>query len=808
MQARQINMSDRLPFLDVEHECILGKNGDISQVISMHFPIQGTIDEATLEMIHQSLLRAAKILGTGWVIHQQTWVKQHTYSTARKSEGFLASASDQYFTGRQYFTSSSYLILTKKAFPAKMISSMDSNLICSFVPPQTIELHSLTEIKSRVEQFRAILKDAGVFTTLLSGEEILSSPSHAGLLERFAQLSSTDELLIKDVSFEKNITVGDQFVQVFSLADTASLPALCGPVIKDEVYSTERSALVKAFANPIYCGLACDHITNVVIELLDTKTVMDTLERRARRLTSLSSYSKENLSSRNAVNAYMQECVEAQRSCVRIGINVMTIATSAIEMTAHKKMISAAAAKMDAVAKIESVGAPQIFWACFPGNAGNYPTNDMTQSFAEQGLCFFNTESQASDDFQGPLVRFTERMTGRPIAVDLSDTPMQRGQITNRNMAIFGPSGSGKSFFTNHLLRSLFDADAHVLIIDIGHSYENLCTINKGYYFTYSENRPIAFNPFYLGTDTYPDTEKKESIITLLLALWKKDDEHFSRSEYVVLSNAIDGFYAWRGERFADFDLFYSYFKDVFLSKLPFTEFNANSFLYVLNPYCAGGAFSFLLNAKENLDLLEKRFIVFELDNIKDHPVLLPVITIIIMETFIAKMRKLKGVRKVMLIEEAWKAIARNGMAEYIKYLFKTVRKFYGQAIIVTQEIDDIIHSPIVKHSIINNADIKILLDQRKYQNRFEPVAELLGLSETEKAMALSLNRANDPKLKYKEVFISLGGQFSNVYRVEVSPAEYYCYTTEEKEKLKVSEYANMYGSIEKGIEELIKDKK
>lgn len=150
------------------------------------------------------------------------------------------------------------------------------------------------------------------------------------------------------------------------------------------------------------------------------------------------------------------------------------------------------------------------------------------------------------------------------------------------------------------------------------------------------------------------------------------------------------------------------------------------------------------------------------------------------MELFINKMRRLKGVRKMIIIEEAWKAIAKEGMADYIRYLFKTVRKFYGEAVVVTQEVDDIISSPIVKESIVNNSDCKILLDQRKYLNKFSQIQSLLGLTDKEKAQILSVNMSNDPKRKYKEVWFGLGGVQSTVYATEVSPEEYLCYTTEE----------------------------
>lgn len=240
--------------------------------------------------------------------------------------------------------------------------------------------------------------------------------------------------------------------------------------------------------------------------------------------------------------------------------------------------------------------------------------------------------------------------------------------------------------------------------------------------------------------------------------------------------------------------------------KVRVNDFDVAGFLYVLKPYYKGGEFDYLLNATENLDLYNQPFIVFELDNIKDHPILFPVITIVIMEVFIAKMRSLKGVRKLILIEEAWKAIAKNGMAEYIKYLFKTARKHFGEAIVVTQEIEDILSSDIIKQAIVNNADCKVLLDQNKYQHRFEEIQQLLGLTEKERALVLSMNRANDPLRQYKEVFVSLGGRVARVYRLEVSPEEYLAYTTEEREKLRVSLAAQKYGSMEFGIQSIVQE--
>jgi conjugation system TraG family ATPase len=279
------------------------------------------------------------------------------------------------------------------------------------------------------------------------------------------------------------------------------------------------------------------------------------------------------------------------------------------------------------------------------------------------------------------------------------------------------------------------------------------------------------------------DIEKRESIKTLILTLWKRDNEPPTRAEEVALSNAVS-LYIDRIKTdhtvTPSFNTFYEFVKtdyaDILLEKkVREKDFDIANFLNVLEPFYRDGEYDFLLNSDKQLDLLSKRFIVFEIDAIKDHKILFPVVTIILMEVFINKMRRLQGIRKMILIEEAWKAIAREGMAEYIKYLFKTVRKYFGEAVVVTQEVEDIISSPVVKESFINNSDCKILLDQRKYMNKFDSIQALLGLTEKEKGQILSINMANNPSRKYKEVWFGLGGysrgicyrgQFAGIFHV------------------------------------------
>ena len=801
-------LSEILPLYGVEHDAILSKTGDVTLVFKVELPELFTLSNEDYEAFHHSWIKAIKVLPAHCVLHKQDWFTEEKYQPKfpREDNSFLTRSSDRFFNERPFLDHQCYISITKRPGNFKPSSSLFSNLLRrSIVPQDILKPNQYPDFLSQVGQFEKILLSSGFV-----GLKQLNDVALVDYITKYINLQ-TDKNELRDICFKPELTVGENHCQLYTMADAEFVPALCGSRINYDKYSTDKTKFSIGFATPIGQLLSCNHIYNQYVFIGDVQKTLQKLESKRLRLQSLSAYSRENALSKNATDLFLNEAIAEQRLPVKAHFNILAWTNDPAEIKNIRNLCSAALTQMDATPKIETAGAAQIFWAGIPGNAADFPMNDTFDTFSPQACCFFNLETGYRSSVSPIGIRLGDRLTGKPVQVDISDEPMEKGICTNRNKFILGPSGSGKSFFTNHMVRTYYEQGTHIVLVDVGHSYKGLCDMVGGYYFTYSETSPIAFNPFFIGEGEQLDTEKKESIKTLLLALWKKDNESYNRSEYVALSNALQLYFEKLNsepEIFACFNSFYEFLQEDFVpalvrDKVKDKDFDISNFLYVLRPYYMGGEFDYLLNAKQNLDLLSQRFIVFELDNIKDHPILFPVVTIIIMEVFISKMRKLKGIRKMILIEEAWKAIAREGMAEYIKYLFKTVRKFFGEAIVVTQEVEDIISSPVVKQAIINNSDCKILLDQSKYQNKFDQIQELLGLTEKEKALVLSINKANDPAKKYKEVFISLGGVLSRVYRTEVSPEEYLAYTTEEKEKIKVQAASLKYGSIEKGIASL-----
>lgn len=617
--------------------------------------------------------------------------------------------------------------------------------------------------------------------------------------------------------------IGDKRLCLHTLSDLDDLPGKVRTDGRYERLSTDRSDCRLSYAAPVGVMLSCDHIYNQWIFIDDSNENLSRFEKMAKNMQSLSRYSRSNQINKEWLDEYLNEAHSNGLQSVRCHCNIVAWAENGDELRRVKNDVGSALALMECTPHHNTTDLPALYWAGIPGNEADFPAEETFYTFTGQALCFFTAETCYRNSLSPFGIRMVDRLTGKPVFLDISDLPMKKGVVTNRNKFILGPSGSGKSFFTNHLVRQYWEQGTHILLVDTGNSYKGLCDLihqktggDDGIYFTYKENDPISFNPFFTEDYQY-DIEKRDSIKTLILTLWKREDEPPRRSEEVALSNAVS-LYIEKIKKNRkikpNFNSFYDFvrkdYRKVLADKnVREKDFDVDGFLNVLEPYYKNGEYGYLLNSDKELDLLNKRFIVFELDVVKDNPILFPVVTIIIMETFINKMRRLQGIRKMILIEEAWKAIAKEGMANYIRYLFKTVRKFYGEAVVVTQEVDDIISSPVVKETIINNSDCKILLDQRKYQNKFDQIQNLLGLTDKERSQILSINLANAANRLYKEVWIGLGGTQSAVYATEVSAEEYLCYTTEETEKLELTRLTEkLGGNIELAIKQLAESKR
>ena len=821
-------LESKFPLLRVENNCIISKFADITTAYRVTLPELFTLTGEEYEALHGAWLKALKVLPDYTVVHKQDFFIEERYAAPEdgSERSFLARSYERHFNERPYLRHSCYLYVTKTT-PERMRQTSASSVLCRgfIVPREMRDTDAVTRFLEAAEQMERILNDSGlVRVERLTEDEIVGTADDAGLLARYFALSDERLPVVnEDIRLDPGtMRIGDKFLSMHTLSDLDMLPQSVATDFRYERLSTDRSDCRLSFAAPVGLLLSCNHVYNQVVFLDDHDETLKRLEATARNMNSLAAYSRSNAINREWIEMYLNEAHSQGLRSVRCHCNVMAWAENEAELKRLRNDVGSQLALMGCTPHHNTVDVPVLFWAAIPGNEADFPAEESFYTFLDQALCLFNEETNYRSSLSPFGIKMSDRLSGIPIHLDISDLPMKRGTITNRNKFILGPSGSGKSYLTNHLVRQYWEQGSHILLVDTGNSYQGLCSLihaktkgRDGVYFTYTEEAPIAFNPFYVEDGVY-DVEKRESLKTLLLTLWKRESEEPTRSEEVALSNAVNLYLSkLRADRsiVPSFDTFYEFVETDYRrlleqKRVREKDFDLANFLNVLEPYYKGGEYDYLLNSDRQLDLLDKRFIVFELDNISSNRTLLPVVTLIIMETFISKMRRLKGVRKMILIEECWKALTSANMSTYIRYLYKTVRKYFGEAVVVTQEVDDIISSPIVKESIINNADCKILLDQRKYLSKFDGIQRLLGLTDKEKAQILSINLSNDPKRRYKEVWIGLGGVQSAVYATETSVEEYLTYTTEESEKMKVMELAEkLGGDIEAAIRQLARER-
>jgi len=795
-------LESKQPIYKVEDGVIISKNADVTVAYRLDLPEIFSQSGEDYEALHSVFVKGVRLFPNHVVLHKQDWFVQDKYAPDFKQERTMLQHSyESHFYERPFLNHHCYLFITKTSTGRENWNSLASLLSRSkIVPKEMMDEKTLNTFFNAVGQFVRLLTDAGITFTQLTDDDICGAeadeeagtPERVGLLEKYLALDLSDSAPMVDIDLTHGLKVGSKSCQCYSLGNLDDMPYALETDVKYDKLSTDKVPFAIGFAAPVGLLLSCNHIYNQYVFVDDHAKTIKMFEKKRNNLNSLSGASRENAINKEFYDRYLNEAVSDQKQCVRAHANVLVWSEQESEVRELRDITSAAIAKMDCRPRENTVDIGGLFWAGIPGNAGDFPGEEAFYTFIEQACCLWNVETNYRDSSSTFGIKLSDRITGKPVHVDISDQPMETGLIGNRNKFILGSSGSGKSFFTNRLMRQYHEQGAHLVLVDVGDSYKGLCELRGGVYFTYEEHNPISFNPFFVVGK--PDVEKRESLKTLLVTLWKREDERVSQAEYVSLSTALTDYYAMLATTPSvrpSFNTFYEFLYGPFREylekeKVRDQDFDMQNFLYVLKPFYRGGEYDYLLNSERDLNLVQESFIVFELDNIKDHPILFPVVTLIIMDTFISKMRTLKGIKKVILIEEAWKAIAKEGMAEYIKYLFKTVRKFDGEALVVTQEIDDIIGNTIVKDTIINNSDCRILLDMNKFIKRFEEIQRMMGLSDKEKSQVLSINLDNRRGPKYKEVWIGLGGKESKVYGVEASLEEYATYTTNQKEKTRL----------------------
>ena len=750
------------------------KTGEYSAVIKMENPVQKYSANIDAYYEYTNLFSSIVLtLGEGYAIHKQdVFCKKKFIDETGNNHEYLSDSYFKYFTGREYTDTFTYLVITQECKKSKLLS-YDSRKWKDF----------LVKVRKVQDQ----LKDANIRAKFLNKKE-------ASLyVDRYFAMNFSDKT-VSMTGFmvdDETISMGERRCKMYSLVDVDSinLPSLIRPFTNIEVNNTTMPVDLVSAIDSI--PEATTVIYNQIIFIPGQKKELGILDKKKNRHASIPN--PTNQMAVEDIKRVQEVIARESKQLVYTHYNLAVVTDSKTDIQKCTNYIENAFSRLGIHISKRAYNQLELFVNSFPGNCYNMnPDYDRFLTLSDAATCFMYKERiQHSED--SPLkIYYTDRQ-GVPVAIDISGKEGKEKITDNSNFFCLGPSGSGKSFHMNSVVRQMWEQNTDVVMVDTGNSYEGLCEYVGGKYISYTEEHPITMNPFRIKREEY-NVEKIGFLKNLIMLIWKGSDGTITKTEDKLIEQTITEYYEnyFNGKiKSLSFNTFYEFSVETIpriCRDNNLTGIDIASFDFLMKGFYKGGNYELTLNEDLDTTLFDETFIVFEIDSIKDNPLLFPIVTLIIMDLFIQKMR-IKKNRKVLVIEEAWKAIASPMMAEYIKYLYKTARKFWASVGVVTQEIQDIIGSPIVKEAIINNSDVVMLLDQSKFKERFDDIQSILGLTEVDCKKIFTINRLDNKEGRsyFREVFIRRG-QVGAVYGVEEPHECYMTYTTEraEKEALKL----------------------
>lgn len=802
------------------------KTGEYSAVLKIENPVQKYSADIDGYYDFTHLFSAlAQTLGEGYALHKQDiFVRKQFANEPEHNQEFLSASYFRYFNGRPYTDSLCYLTITQEAKKSRLFS-YDSKKWRDFLV--------------KIYKVRDLLRDSGVQVKFLNKAEA------SEYVDRYFAMNFKDRTvsMTNVKADDETVSMGDKRCKVYSLVDVdcAALPSLIRPYTNIEVNNTEMPVDLVSVVDNI--PNAETVVYNQIIFLPSQKRELALLDKKKNRHASI-----PNPSNQMAVEDIKQvQDVIARESklLVYTHFNMVVGVPADTDLQKCTNHLENAFGRMGIHISKRAYNQLELFVSSFPGNC--YSLNEEYDRFltlSDAAVCLMYKERVQHSEETPIKIYYTDRQ-GVPVAIDITGKEGKNKLTDNSNFFCLGPSGSGKSFHMNSVVRQLHEQGTDVVMVDTGNSYEGLCEYFGGKYISYTEERPITMNPFRINREEM-NVEKTGFLKNLVLLIWKGTQgtvtktedrliEHVITEYYDAYFNGFEGFTpqqredlrkslviddrnssekrhesererAVRIEGIIDEiegrrkelkveELSFNSFYEYSVQRIPdiceenrITGIDLSTYRYMMKDFYLGGNHEKTLNENMDSSLFDETFVVFEIDSIKDDPLLFPLVTLIIMDVFLQKMR-IKKNRKVLVIEEAWKAIASPLMAEYIKFMYKTARKFWASVGVVTQEIQDIIGSEIVKEAIINNSDVVMLLDQSKFKERFDTIKTILGLTDVDCKKIFTINRLENKEGRsfFREVFIRRGTT-SGVYGVEEPRECYMTYTTEraEKEALKL----------------------
>ena len=816
IKSKSVSFDKYIPILTIQDGVVVSKRGELTVGWEVSLPPLCALTEDGYEDLLEALSSAVRALGPGYIVHRQDIYLMDSYKAQRR-EGFLSGSYERHFDGREHLVHKQYLYLTfaLKDAPNRSISS--SGAFGISMPKGELLAKDLATLLSKASEFASVMTSRGGYTL-----SRLDDMQLAAIVFDHSRLYSRDNIFSDIERGTDRIKCGPRTLWAYSISESRTLPTILSPSQRADFLSGSSSEIHLSTSSAIGPLLECEHMVNTYIFTLNQGDTMREMGGRKRRMTSMGQ-NPENRIAAEELEEFADQAHKESLTCVKAHTNILVWGDEHQEQELRSR-ISSALSGMNILCVQNTSDTHVLWYSAYPGAAGEISGDNLMTRELKNFLCLGINETYDEGIPSGSM-KICDRFRNIPIRIDIQEAAYKAGLIDNYNAFILGGSGTGKSFFTNYFVRSCYDAGETVFIIDVGDSYEGLCSVIReesggkdGIYHTWDKDHPITFDAF-LGIEDWvdeagrlqQDSDGVNFLLSFLQTLWAPKGGWNADSANILKQMVRDFVLSRRTiEQKPIFNDLRQYIitevapqvhsaSGYICDSVQVTKerFDIDGLILAMGDYAEGGAFGFLLNDRNPRDLFSSRFTVFEVDKLSgiNDSKFYSLCILCIMNSFNAKMRSTPGM-KVMVIEEAWKAIANETMSGYLAGLWKTARKFQTSAVVVTQQVSDIMSSQVIRDTILQNSSVRILLDQSNNRNSFSQLQELLGLTDHQRDIILSMNRLHRDGLKYREVFIALGDKKYGVYATEVSPEEAVCYESNKERKKPFLELSQKLGPI------------
>ena len=816
IKSKSVSFDKYLPILTIQDGVVVSKRGELTVGWEVSLPPLCAMTEDGYEDLLEALSSAVRALGPGYIVHRQDIYLKDSYK-AQKLEGFLSGSYERHFSNREHLVHRQYLYLTLalKDAPNRSISS--SGAFGISIPKGEFLAKDLATLLSKASEFASVMSSRGGYTL-----SRLDDTQLAAIVFDHSRIYSRDNIYSDIERGTDRVKCGPRTLWAYSISESRSLPTILSPSQRADSLSGSSSEIHLSTSAAIGPLLECEHMVNTYIFTLNQGDTMREMGGRKRRMTSMGQ-NPENRIAAEELEEFADQAHKESLTCVKAHTNILVWGGEHQEQELRSR-ISSALSGMNILCVQNTSDTHVLWYSAYPGAAGEISGDNLMTRELKNFLCLGINETY-DEGISGGAMKMCDRFRNIPIRIDIQEAAYKAGLIDNYNAFILGGSGTGKSFFTNYFVRSCYDAGETVFIIDVGDSYEGLCSVIReesggkdGIYHTWDKDHPITFDAFLGMGDWVDDAGRLQQdsdgvnfLLSFLQTLWAPKGGWNADSSNILKQMVRDFVLSRRAipEKPIFNDLRQYIITEVapqvhsasgyICDSVQVTKhrFDIDGLILAMGDYAEGGAFGFLLNDRNPRDLFSSRFTVFEVDKLSgiNDSKFYSLCILCIMNSFNAKMRSTPGM-KVMVIEEAWKAIANETMSGYLAGLWKTARKFQTSAVVVTQQVSDIMSSQVIRDTILQNSSVRILLDQSNNRNSFSQLQELLGLTDHQRDIILSMNRLHRDGLKYREVFIALGDKKYGVYATEVSPEEAVCYESNKERKKPFLELSQRLGPI------------